>query len=366
LAQAAPGVLPAASPPPPAGTGYFAIGPSTPLQQALGNYVASPVNTIRTADGGTVTIGYRFGMPVIFTHPYVPTDMAGVGGGLGHARGLRHELLGPDRNTLPDSHGIIVARDPRYSFTGRWHPINWGAARVAAVPTVRTLSAVMQPRELAAVPPAVPVVVADQAPAAVGRFRDIDATRVSALPQFMPTADAQYVINPGNEVQLSSGALLIKSGTGSPVYVSTNINNQALTVRLAKGTLALVSVLDGRLTVGNLSDIGQDSVVVYLGDSSRCDYGYSPVRVGHLAEVYPTALGCGANDLVAYSVHTRVPLTNGLTFESMRLSYPRALKRFNLTRALCDADLRQVIKTAAAVSYLDREREWNGLQPYAP
>jgi hypothetical protein len=118
--------------------------------------------------------------------------------------------------------------------------------------------------------------------------------------------------------------------------------------------------------VANLTDSGPDSVVLTVGDKTRCDVGSVPVRVGFLAELRPNGLACSENEVVAATIPNTIPMTDGLTLEMMRLSYPRTLKRFNITRSLTSCDLRRVLKTAAAVSYIDREREWNGLAIFAP
>src|SRR6185369_1790217 len=67
-------------------------------------------------DGGILTL------PPTLQRPVVPTDVTGPGGSLGYSRNIRHRILGEDRNTVPDSHHLVVMRDPRYCFTGRWQP----------------------------------------------------------------------------------------------------------------------------------------------------------------------------------------------------------------------------------------------------
>lgn len=311
---------------------------STPFEQQVGNFVAAPVGP---------NTELRTQLPQVFIgNPPVPTDATGLGGSLGRAQGLRERLLGPDRNTLPDSHGCIVARDPRYNFTGRWN--SFCPTGVAIVPGARTYAAVIAPN-------AVPLISAP-----VARFNTDDLA-----PQFMPSGTAKYTVTDGNRLSLTDGAVLIKTGR-TPVLVSACVNGETANVKLDGGAFAMVSMMCGRLGVLNLTDNHQDSTVVYLTDKTRGDYGWTPVRIGNLVEVYPNAIGRADDELVAYTVLNKIPMTNGLTVETLRYSYPRAMKRFNITRALCNDDLQRVLKSAAAVSYVDREREWNGLTQYAP
>src|SRR5579883_1510099 len=83
--------------------------------------------------------GLAQGLPPVFQHPYVPTDTTGIGGSLGHAKGLRQQILGPDRKNLPDSKGV-VAFDPRYTFIGRWLPLQARQARLACQPLAVPIS----------------------------------------------------------------------------------------------------------------------------------------------------------------------------------------------------------------------------------
>jgi hypothetical protein len=93
--------------------------------------------------------------------------------------------------------------------------------------------------------------------------------------------------------------------------------------------------------------------------------GTAEVRVGYLAEAFPTCASCPENELVAYTILSRNAFTNGYTVETTRFNYARMMKRFNITCKLPVQDLRTITKSAAAVSYIDREREWNGLTPIA-
>lgn len=317
------------------GTGAFVAGQSTPAEQSLFNFVAIPAGTT-----GTQPLEYRFRLPVVFNNPIVPTDVTGPGGSLGYAQGLRERILGPDRNVLPDSQGVIVARDPRYQFTGRWSPVSGHQVAIAsAIPGTITL------------------------PVVVPRTADV-ATENFAQPYIMPTAGATYLMSAANEVTLTNGALLVKGGN-APLYVLMPLSGDTAVVRVDSGSFAMISNMDGRVTVANLDDRHNDAVMVYLTDRARKTYGEMPVRIGYMVEVYPNTIAAGQNRLVAYTVLNQLRLSNGYSVETMRLNYPRTFKRFNLTRALSEADMMRLVKTAAAVAYMDRQREVNGFTPDA-
>jgi hypothetical protein len=348
-------------------------------QLSIQTFSTQPV-VVQTPTGPQVqnqTVSQNLAVP----YPLVPTDTTGIGGSLGHAQDIRKVLLGHDRNTVPDSHGWIVARDPRYNFTGRWQALpSLSGSRVALAPggvavaptriavaptgiaTTRTLAAV--------IPSATPVVIAPSEDSRANRIDnaltrgDLDATLSTTVAQIMPTCNAKYVAS-CNDIALEQGALMVKATKGQPIYVSSALNGNQITVRLAAGAVALVSMLDGRFMVANLVDSAENSVVLNVGDKTRCDSGTMPVRVGYLAELYPCG-SCARSEVVAYTIPNTIPMTNGLTMEVMRISYPRALKRFNITRNLTACDMRRLMKTAAAVSYIDREREWNGFALAAP
>lgn len=333
------------------GTGGIVTVPaaSTPAEQLLFNYVSFPVGTT-VGPGGPQTLEYRFRMPIVFNNPMVPTDVTGVGGSLGHAQGLRERILGPDRNVLPDSRGVIVARDNRYQFTGRWMP--WSTQQVAVLSTApRAITS-----RVITMPAVIPTV-------SIPEFRD-GRPDIPVNAEIMPTAGASYSVSNANEITLTNGALLVKGGN-QPLWVLAPLAGDTAVVRIARGAFVMISNMDGKVNIANLADTRSDSVVGYLTDRNRKTYGEMPVRIGYMLEVYPNAAPEGENRLVAHTVLDQVRLTNGYTVETLRLNYPRTFKRFNLTRALSADDLSWLIKSAAAVAYMDSQREVNGLTPVA-
>lgn len=332
LAQVSPSL------PAPGTSGVFQ-GTTNATQQQVFNFVAFPVGEVQTPTG-TQQLEYRFSLPIVFNQPYVPTDQSGVGGSLGHAQGLRERILGPDRNTLPDSTGVIVARDPRYTFSGRWSPIIPSPTQVATLPNVLEFPAVIVPRTSGS----------------------IEKSIVSA--QIMPTTGTSYTVSAPDEVSFTEGALLIKGGD-APLHVLMPIGNDNAVVRIEHGTFAMVSNFGGRVTVTNLSDTHNSGCVVLLTDKNRRTYGEMPVRIGYMVEVYPNTIQTGENRLVAYTVLNQLRLSNGFSVETTRINYPRAFKRFNISRNISTTDLQRIVKSAAAVSYMDRQREVNGFTPSA-
>lgn len=385
------------------GIGGTALGgtispPSTPFERAAGNFVAAPFN-VPAAGGGTTVAEVRFPLPRVFQNPVVPTDVTGPGGSLGYSRNLRHRILGEDRNTVPDSHSVIVARDPRYSFTGQWRPF-WQGQVAMAVPTVISQSAVILPSaptviarpamilpsaptiiaRPAVILPGAPTVIAQPAvvlPAGTFATNHIEAAMqlpaldfgtmpVPGMPQVMTTANAIVSALGPNQLSLTNGAVMVKA-SDAPVDINVTLGNrEQARVMLKEGAVAMVSYFDDQLSVVNLHDNRRDSVVLSMSDKARCLVGELPVRIGYMAEVYPNCAGCPQSRLVSYTVLGQNAFTNGYTAEVSRFSYPRLMKRFNITRSLNACDLRAIAKSAAAVSYLDREREWHGFTPYAP
>ncbi len=286
--------------------------------------------------------------------PVLPTDVTGPGGGWGYSQDIRKFLLGPDRNTVPYNHGVIVARDCRYNFTGIWAPLNFAASGVACLPGAMTQSAVIAAATPKLLPPSVFVPT-----------RDLDATRTPFTAEIMQTANASFAVSPSGQLILNCGALLIKVADGYPIDVASTVGDQVVNVRLASGAYTMISNFGGRMTVAQLSDNSQAGCAIMINGVNGQALA-TPLRVGHMAEIYPTCAGAAESELVAYTVLGKTPLPCGLTMEMIRFNYPRVLKRYNMTASIGDCDLRRILKSAASVSYVDREMEWLGMQPYAP
>jgi hypothetical protein len=311
--------------PAPGTSGTF-VGTSTPAQQQLGNFVAYPVGTVQTPNGPQ-QLEYRFTLPVTFNTPYVPTDQTRVPN---WQQRIREQVVGPDRNYVPPTRGVMVARDGRYSFTGRWMPVVEGQTQVAMSPSAGSSTLLR----------------------VIPRISDA-TTGDTTVPQIMQTADADFALTAANEVTLNKGALLVKGGK-QPFHILMPMKNDVSVVRVEEGTFAMVSNLDGRATIANLADSHQDGCMTMLTDRAHKTYGEMPVRIGYMLEIYGNELPAAENRIASYSTLRQLRLENGLSVETMRVNYPFAFKRFNLTRALSEADFKRLVKTAAAVAYLDR------------
>jgi hypothetical protein len=305
------------------GSGGVFVGASSPFEQQLFNFVAVPVGQTVTP-GGTQQLEYRFTLPVTFNNPTVPTDVTPVPNWEWRIR----DRLGPDRNFVPPSSGVLVARDPRYSFTGRWHPVVEGQTAIAMAPGVMTL------------------------PAVVPRTARIDANS-AGVAQIMPATASDYALTAENEITLTEGAMLIKGGN-KPLYVLLPLATDNAVVRVEEGTFAMVSNFGGHISIANLADSHDAACRVLLTDRARKAYGEMPVRIGYMVEIYGNEKPTGEHRIASYSTLRQLRLSNGYTVETMRLNYPHAFKRFNLTRALSQEDFNRLVKTAAALAYLDR------------
>lgn len=269
-------------------------------------------------------------LPEMLNNPIVPTDVTGPGGGLGHARGLRNEILGPQaRTVIPDVRGI--PGDARYAFNRQWLPI--GTATVASLPSTANLIA----NGLAASDTAV-------------RSSIIFATPGTGA--IMPTVTAQYSTVSGNEIAVTSGAVLVKPLDQS-IVVSNTIGGSKVSIRVAKGALALIAALDNQLTVTNL-----------IGDRSSDVHLFTPSANGRLFEL-PIPQGtqtvitlngaapspeAGMIAAQRRNQAVREQLPTGLCLNSFEFDYTKAMKRYGMIRALPESDLKRLLHVAAAVT----------------
>jgi hypothetical protein len=247
---------------------------------------------------------------------------------------IRDRVIGRNRSRVPRDNGKIVARDPRYSFTGRWYHVAPSQTQVALLPGG------MQERTFLRVVPRM---------TAATTGGDI----ITA--QIMPTANANYSVSATNELTLRNGALLIK-GAKQPFNVLMPLGHDTAVVRIEEGTLAMVSNFGDHVSVANLADTHRDGCLTLLTDRQNKTLGEMPARIGQMIEIYPNSLAAGENRDASYISTHQLRLANGYTVETMRLNYPRTMKRFNLTGVLSEQDLKRMVKTAAAVSFMDADQ----------
>ena len=315
----------------------MAAGPMSYAQQTVVNMQQSNLTTTTTtttinANGSSSTqTDLRINNIPNIQAPVEPTSITRVPN---DAQRIRDQVIGINRSRVPGDTGKIVARDPRYNFSGRWWRVQPDQTRVAMLPggmEARTFLRVI-PRMTAAT---------------TGGTMDLAA--------IMPTVDAAYSITSENEMTLVNGAMLVKGGK-QPFNMLLPIGNDTAVVRIEEGTLAMVSNFGQHVSVANLADTHRTACLTLLTDRQNQKVGELPARVGQMIEIYPNALAQGENRDASYISTHQIRLSNGLTVETMRLNYPHALKRFNLAGVLSSDELRRVVKTAAAVAYVDRDQ----------
>lgn len=246
---------------------------------------------------------------------------------------IRDQVIGPNRSPLPHDNGIIVARDPRYNFTGRWWQVRPEETQVAMLPNGMTQRTYLR-------------VIPRMAAATTGGDNEVA--------KIMPTVGADYAMSAANEMTLRDGAMLVKGGR-KPFHILMPLQHESAVVRIEEGTFAMVSNLGGHVSVANLADTHREGCLTLLTDEVHNRLGEVPARIGQMIEVYPNSLPQGENREASYITTKQLRLANGLTVETMRLNYPRTMKRFNLTRVLSEQDLKRVVKAAAAVAFVDAD-----------
>lgn len=171
-------------------------------------------------------------LPQILNNPRVPTDVTGPGGSLGHARGMRAQLIGPETEGAR-SDLRSIQRDHRYAFAGPWRPLATTSVAGAAY---------HQGRELIATRLSVPD----------SRETNEDLiTPTTSFASVIPTKDSHYNVLSSNEVVLTSGAILIKPDTIA-TRVTCLPGKQNVTARIARGSIAMVSSIGDCITINAL------------------------------------------------------------------------------------------------------------------
>lgn len=305
----------------------FVIGLSIALtaSPALAQETASPATPLPGFPTNSFTLdGLR--LPQIFNNPTVPTDFTGLGGGLGHARGLRQQLLGPEaRGVIADAR--MIKADPRYAFHGRWLPLG-----TLAMTSVR--AQLTSPGRDTRVEP---VTVFKAAPGIIH-----SDTRV------MPTTNAEYSFENGQEMLLSDGAVLVKTGKNATV-ISSVIGGKRIPVKVAPEMVALISVMDDRLTICNFLDEEHEGCTAYLFENGG---GFElNVPQARLAEIFATGPIAAANPLMALGRQAQDrQLADGRYVRMMYFDYAKAMKNYSIARALPANEFDRMLKVAAAAS----------------
>ena len=268
-------------------------------------------------------------IPQIFNNPTVPTDTTGIGGGLGHARGLKRELDGPEaKGVVADAKHIKA--DPRYVFHGPWLPLG-----TLAMTTVRAKVATTELGDTGA---------DGERIAVVNTFPVV----VHSDTRIMPTANAEYTFESEHGLLLSDGAMLVKTGKGTAV-VSSDIGGKRVSVSVAPNSVALMSAMDNKLTVCNFQDGNNEGCTAALSDNGQ--KFELTVPQARLAEFYPSGSVPAPNQLAAVG---REPLdrklSDGRVVRTMYFDYTKAMKNYSIAQALPSDDFERMLKVAAASS----------------
>lgn len=307
---------------------FICLGLAVACAPAFAQEAAAPATPLPGFPTNSFTLdGLR--LPQIFNNPTVPTDFTGLGGSLGHARGLRQQLLGPEgRGVVADAR--MIKADPRYAFTGRWAPIG-----TLAMTSVRAQLASPGRGETKA-----------ERVALLNTFPAL----VHSGTRLMPTTNAEFSFENGRELLLSDGAMLVKTGK-NPTVISSVIGGHRIPVKVAPEVVALVSVMDNKLTICNFLDDEQQGCTAYLFENNNNSGFELTVPQARLAEVFPSGPIAAANPLSAIG---RQPLerqlADGRFVRLMYFDYAKAMKNYSIARALPSNEFDRMLKVAAAAS----------------
>lgn len=273
-------------------------------------------------------------IPVAPTSTILPTDVSGMGGPLGRASILKGLLGGKSQDK---SSSFKTPRDERFSFSGSWLSLESdpedfiernnerleakGASLSSSQKGHVTFNAYKKKGEQS--------------------------------PLFMPTDKAHYTRVTNNEIQVQDGAVLVKPGK-RPVYVSTEMKGRKILTKVGKGSIALVSKMDDKATVVNLTDCKCGSCVMCCCATDESKSVSVPVQVGQIAELCSSEKGAAGGNYVTSRVLAEHKVNPGLQLKVGRCHYIATIRRFNLDKALPKEDLDKIVKTAAATLYAQR------------
>mgnify|MGYP003384626058 CR=1 FL=1 len=266
-------------------------------------------------------------LPTIAPNMLVPTDIAGLAGSLGHAKGIKQQLgLDGTKASASSKTVALIERDPRYQFSGDWLLLNQTAASSQTAPTAKTSDGKH-----------------------TARAEQWVALAKQKAPAFMPTSGAEYC-QKDNQLILSSGAVLVRPGREA-IFLTTFVDGQKLSVKIASGALALISIIDGKPVVLNLTDRCCSSVVVTLPE---CLYQTQKVSLsaGEMLELHHR----GDKPFTSYlcsKIISQEKLAADIDMQLSRCHYLSAMRRYNIDHALEKPELNRVLKTAAALAHIN-------------
>jgi hypothetical protein len=223
--------------------------------------------------------------------------------------------------------------DPRYAFTGEWHPFSSNYAS-----------------ELPDANPFKPVGYETPASLHHGQVEHLDNSKVTFTEAtFMPTRDAEFSKIHDKHLDLGNGAVLVRAGK-DPVVISSNVRGHKVKTQISGGAIMMISAFDGKTTLLHLTDKSSGSIVSTL-PTDRPDFKTIALAPGQVAEVYDVKDRPTSN-LVSTKVHVNERLSEERALLISQCNYVRALKKFNLVPVMQKTDKDRILKTAAAISYI--------------
>jgi hypothetical protein len=239
----------------------------------------------------------------------------------------RKQQVGIPSRSITRKTQPLINRDSRYTFIGDWQLVKPKSTDRQAVNKEKTVLSTVTHKatiEQWIAPPAV------------------------KAPIFMPTKDCDYTrLESG--LDLVSGAVLVRTSS-EPAFITTTLDHKRIKTRIGSGALALISHVDGKPFVLNLTDRCCGSVVVSIASEGERIRKYS-LATGEVIELHKS-------DEKPFTTHVSAKIllneavTNSMGLQLARCHYLSVVRRFNLDRALHKNELQRVLKTAAALAFV--------------
>ncbi|MBX9877114.1 MAG: hypothetical protein K2Y22_01530 [Candidatus Obscuribacterales bacterium] len=323
-----PSPTPAPAPPPP---------PPAPVMSLPAMQAPAPINPAVTLFTNIINNAANSARLPVTMPPngvMLPTDATGIGGGLGRAQGLGNNVVAPGQGEgLSFKEAMkMVERDKRYDFGREW-------TTFTAEELVADNDGIVDNE------PIRPVIEQLHMGKVVHTARTVPAK--GKEPAFMPTSNAHiHKVGP-DELELADGAVLLRAGN-RPFYVTTNVGGQKIRTRIHGNVLSLVSTMDNRLTIANLTDLCCGACTAYVPGAKPGQFHSVYVSIGEIAEVRPAEEKESKTLPIATKMLSSHKLADGMQMQVFPYHFFSLFKRYNIAQALPKEDLAKVLKTQAA------------------
>lgn len=264
----------------------------------------------------------------------LPTDATGVGGALGRAQGLGSQVLAPGQGEGLSFKEMMrmVDRDKRYDFAREWT-------------TFTAEELVSDDHAVVAGEPIHPSIDGLQQGKIVHSAKSVPVK--GKEPAFMPTSSARITKVGPDELEIADGAMLLRAGN-RPFFVTSKVGGQKIRTRIHGNVLSLVSVLDNRLTIANLTDLCCGACTAYVPSTKPGQFHSVYVSIGQMAEIRPPEEKESKTQSIATKMVSSHKLADGMEMQVFRYHFYSLFKRYNIAQALPKEDLAKVLKTQAA------------------